>query len=207
MILFKPLGRSSWGSLPCAGQVRFLAAVSVKKYTTLLLLIFIFLALALLTFMLLTFIFIFFFPEFYFLKDKFYFFLFVYTITFLLFCFYLFSDHFKSIKNIFSIWSKATTASFDWFYTNGYYCLKSGLYLDFYFKKWIKSIHKELNYFLGLVFLDKYILNKFINKFFINYSQFNDFIIRSKKKEAMFLLGLLVAVVIVVIVLYFFAIS
>ena len=80
--------------------------------------------------------------------------------------------------------SKKINNFFNWIYTkNGYYSLKSGLYFDHYFKYIFNRIGKEFNFFIGLIFMDAFIVNKMINSYFHNVSQFNDKIVNLKKKN------------------------
>lgn len=55
----------------------------------------------------------------------------------------------------------------------GYYNLKSGLHIDHYFKLFFIKIHKNLNFYFGLIFLEKFFLNTFINNFFYKISKLN----------------------------------
>lgn len=64
----------------------------------------------------------------------------------------------------------------------GYYSLKSGLFLDHYLKIFFNYIHKELNIFIGLLFLDKYLLSRVFKKFILKISTFNIFILNFKNK-------------------------
>lgn len=55
----------------------------------------------------------------------------------------------------------------------GYYNLKSGLNIDHYLKNFFSKLHKNLHYYFGLLFLEKFFLNIFINKFFFKISILN----------------------------------
>ena len=55
----------------------------------------------------------------------------------------------------------------------GYYSLKSGLHIDHYVKNFFYKLHKNLNYYFGLLFLEKFFLNIFINNFFFKISTLN----------------------------------
>ena len=82
---------------------------------------------------------------------------------------------------------KKVNSILDWIYSkDGYYCLKSGMFIDHYFKKIVNRLHKEFIYYTGLLFMDNFILTRLINKFFTNFTQFNEKLVNFKKKNNFF---------------------
>jgi len=57
----------------------------------------------------------------------------------------------------------------NWLYTkDGNYSIKSGFYLDHFFKRVFSKINKELHFFFGLIFMDSFLLNRLGINFFNN---------------------------------------
>jgi len=89
---------------------------------------------------------------------------------------------------------------FNWFYTtSGYYCVKSGFYIDHFFKTFFNKISKEIFFFWGLIFLDSFIVNRLIINLFNFLSNFFYKIYNVKKKSNLFHIKIMVIVFIIII--------
>lgn len=64
----------------------------------------------------------------------------------------------------------------------GYYAIKSGVFVDHFFKSMFNYLNKELNIFIGLLLLDKYFISRLIKKSILKISTFNIYIINFKNK-------------------------
>lgn len=70
----------------------------------------------------------------------------------------------------------------NWIYSNnGYYSLKSGLYLDSIVKQFSQVFTKNLFFFYGLIFSDIYLINRLINGFLYNWARVNSKVLDLKK--------------------------
>lgn len=66
---------------------------------------------------------------------------------------------------------------------NGYYAVKSGMFVDHFLKSMFNYFNKELNIFIGLFLLDKYLISRLIKKSLLKISIFNIYIINFKNKN------------------------
>jgi hypothetical protein len=93
---------------------------------------------------------------------------------------------------------------FNWFYTtSGYYCIKSGFYIDHFFKTFFNKISKEIFFFWGLIFLDSFIVNRLIINLFNFLSNFFYKIYNLKKKLNSFHIKIIVITFIIIIIITF----
>lgn len=52
-----------------------------------------------------------------------------------------------------------------WLYSKeGYNFVKSGLYIDYFFKRTIYTLWKQLSVYLGIIFLEKFIIDNLVKK-------------------------------------------
>ena len=73
----------------------------------------------------------------------------------------------------------------NWIYSNnGYYSLKSGLYLDSIVKQFSQVFTKNLFFFYGLIFSDIYLINRLINGFLYNWARVNSKVLDLKKNSS-----------------------
>lgn len=80
--------------------------------------------------------------------------------------------------------SKKINNVFNWIYTTqGYYFLKSGLFIDNSIKFIFHKFNKNLHFFYGLIFSDFFIINNYLNNLFFNWSRFNLKLLDLKKNN------------------------
>jgi len=96
---------------------------------------------------------------------------------------------------------------FNWFYTpSGYYCVKSGFYIDHFFKNFFNKISKEIFFFWGLIFLDSFIVNRLITNLFSFLSNFLYKVNNIKKKINLSHVKLMIIICIIIIIVVMFVI-
>lgn len=77
------------------------------------------------------------------------------------------------------------TKLIQWIYSlEGYYFFKSGMYLDFYVKFFLTSLWHQLNVFLGLFFLEKFLVERITKRVTSNFLFVYTSILNSKKNRS-----------------------
>jgi len=98
------------------------------------------------------------------------------------------------------------TKLIQWIYsTEGYYFFKSGMYLDFYIKNIFTTFWTQLNIFLGIFFLEKFIVERFTKKITNNFLFIYTSILNIKKIRATSQF-LIIAITILMFILCYFII-
>jgi hypothetical protein len=91
------------------------------------------------------------------------------------------------------------TKLIQWIYSlEGYYFFKSGMYLDFYIKRMFTTVWIQLNNFLGIFFLEKFIVERITKRItshflFVYTSMLN--IKKNRSTAQLVILGVLIFIV------------
>ena len=94
---------------------------------------------------------------------------------------------------------------FNWIYSKqGYYALKSGLFVDHYFKIFFHYLNKEIFLFFGLIFADFFIVNRFINNFYYYWAKCNNKLLNITKNNNLFALKITIVIIIISVLIFSF---
>lgn len=95
-----------------------------------------------------------------------------------------------------------------WIYSKeGYYFFKSGMYLDYYFKEALIKIWNQVNIYLGIIFLEKFIVERITkqltNNFLFSYASLLNVKKRVSSNQLTTLLYFAVVIILVFLLVWF----
>jgi hypothetical protein len=77
------------------------------------------------------------------------------------------------------------TKLIQWIYSlEGYYFFKSGMYLDFYIKRAFTAVWTQLNVFLGIFFLEKFVVERITKRITSNFLFVYTYVLNIKKNRS-----------------------
>lgn len=76
--------------------------------------------------------------------------------------------------------------------------------MDHYFKIFFHKIYKEIVFYTGVIFMDKFVINKLVNNYFIAVSAINEKIINFKNKNNLNNIKKLIFIILIIFILLIF---